>query len=321
MTAETKRAYDPDVIPAMERFGATMMVEGLTIEDWRQRYAGLMAEQGIPTDPVSTRDLTIPTRHGEMKARLYLPAEPSPALLVYAHGGGFVVGDLDTLEVPLHAVSRGSGVAILSLDYALAPEHRYPIALEQCQDGLLWADQHRAELGVDGPLGVGGDSAGGNFAALLSQWAVATGGPALEWQVLINPVLDFPAVEKASTESHRLYGDSPMLSTEAMQVFLASYFRSPADTLEASPLCADIDCSTLPPAFIAVGECDALHEDSVAYAEKLRAAGVPVQLEVYQGMPHNFMTLTKVSGTARRFLQDFTAASAAWAGRANARHS
>ena len=228
------------------------------------------------------------------------------------------VGDLDTLEVPLHAVSRGSGVTILSLDYALAPEHMYPIALEQCQDGLLWADQHRAELGVDGPLGVGGDSAGGNFAALLSQWAVATGGPTLDWQVLINPVLDFPAVEKASTESHRLYGDSPMLSTEAMQVFLASYFESPAAMVEASPLCTDIDCSALPPAFIAVGECDALHDDSVNYAKKLRAAGVPVQLEVYQGMPHNFMTLTNISGTARRFLKDLTDATTAWANGANA---
>lgn len=314
MTVRTARPFDPEIVPTMERFAATMVVEGLTIDDLRRRYAAFMGDQGAPATPVPTRDILVPTRHGDMKARLYLPSEPSPALLIYAHGGGFVVGDLDTLDVPLHAVSHGAGVAILSLDYALAPEHMYPIALEQCQDALVWADRHRSELGVDGPLGVAGDSAGGNFAALLSQWAISTGGPAITWQALINPVLDFTVAEESRTESHRLYGDSPMLNTEAMRLFLDSYFKDRRDLIEASPLLSETDSSALPPAFIAAAECDALHDEAVEYAEKLRAAGVPVELNVYEGMSHNFMTLTHVSGTARRFVDDFTAAATAWAG-------
>lgn len=315
MTDTLASPFDPEIADFAHRFGTAMNEEGVDVSEWRRRYSSFMAEQGSPDVAVPTRDITVPTRHGDMKARLYLPSNARSALLIYAHGGGFVVGDLDSLDMPLHALSHGANIAILSLDYALAPENMYPVGLEQCQDALVWADKHRQELGDVRSLGIAGDSAGGNFTALLTQWAAQTGGPKIAWQALINPVLDFVAVQESSTESHRLYGTSPMLSTEAMQIFLQSYFRDRAAMVEASPLLSSQGYPELPPTFIAAAECDALRDDSLAYARKLTESGVPVELKVYAGMSHNFMTLTRISRTAREFLDDFIAAASEWAAR------
>lgn len=306
------KPIDPEIAPFAAQFGAEMNVPDVSVSEWRRRYAALLAQQGEPKTPVATQDITIPTRHGPMQARLYAPDNPQPALLVYMHGGGFVVGDLDSLEVPLHTLSHDAGISVLSLDYALAPENMYPVAFEQCQDALTWVERTRAELGDPRRLGVGGDSAGGNFAALLALWARDNNGPELDWQVLINPVLDFTAVNTSATESHRLYGDSPMLSTEAMKVFQLSYFKDQQSQADSSPLLFQ-DLSGLPPAFIAAGECDALRDDSIAYAEKLAAKGIPAELIVYEGMTHNFIVLTHLSATSRQFLTDLTAAASAWA--------
>lgn len=303
---------DSEIMPFVSQFATEMGDPNLSVEEWRRRYASLMANQGKPVHPVTTKDIEIPTRHGIMRARLYTPDNPQPALLIYMHGGGFVVGDLESLEVPLHALSHGSAISVLSLEYALAPENLYPIALQQCQDALQWAEQHRATLGGTHHLAVGGDSAGGNFAALLALWARDTRSARLDWQVLINPVLDFPAVDNAATESHQLYGESPMLSTEAMKIFNMSYFKDDNAKSESSPLLRE-DLSGLPPAFIAAGECDALRDDSIAYAKKLTDQNIPTKLIVYEGMTHNFIALTHVSTTARKFLANLTGAASAWA--------
>lgn len=303
---------DPEILPFANRFATQMGEPGVSVDEWRRRYAALLAEQGSPASPVATRDIEIPTRHGSLTARLYLPESDDPALLVYMHGGGFVVGNLESLEVPLHALSRGAGIAILSLDYALSPENMYPVALEQCQDALRWAEQNLGTLGVAGPIAVGGDSAGGNFAALLTLWARDTDGPKIDWQVLINPVLDFPAVDTMGTESHRIYGDSPMLNTQAMQIFMKSYFKDELAKISASPSLRD-DLSGLPPAFIAAAECDPLRDDSIAYAKRLSDVGIRASLSVYEGMTHNFAVLTHISGTARTFLGDLIDAASAWA--------
>jgi acetyl esterase len=298
---------DPDVAPLAERFDATMGEPELSVEEMRRRYSVILAEQGSVADPVATRDLTVPTRHGEMGARLYSPdIETPPPLLVYMHGGGFMVGDLDSLEVPLQALCRRAGVAILSLDYALAPEHVYPVAFEQCQDAVTWAAGHSQDLGASETLAVGGDSAGGNLSALLAMWARDTDGPRIAWQALVNPVLDFPGVEETTTASHREYAHGPILNVEVMRHFNSSYFRDRPAQIEASPLRSGT-FEGLPPAFIAAAQCDPLRDDALRYAERLSAACVPVTVRVYRGMVHNFMTMTHISATARAFLDDLVA--------------
>lgn len=281
-----------------------------TPDDFRKWASDLFAGQGEPAQPVETRYVEIPTRHGALKAKLYTPGNPSPALLVYMHGGGFVVGDIEGLNYPLHKVSKDAGVAILSLGYALAPETRYPVALEQCQDALAWASANREQLGVGDALGVAGDSAGGNLAALLAQWARDNGGPRLRWQGMLNPVLDFPAVDEKSTKSHRLHAGGPILTNDVMRSFMFAYLGDQdvaQAKIEASPALRE-DLAGLPPAFLGVGQYDPLRDDSVAYAERLSSAGVPVTARVFEGLVHNFVAMTHISHRADAALAEFSSA-------------
>ncbi|WP_338890920.1 alpha/beta hydrolase [Rhodococcus sovatensis] len=308
------RPIDPAIADYVSRFDAAMSEPGNTISEARARYRQLLAEQGAPDEAVISRHLTIPTRHGDLPARLYLPHNAA-ALMIYAHGGGFAVGDLDSPDRVLHTVSLGADVAILSLDYALAPENMYPIAFEQCKDAILWAEDNRDLLGVSGPLGMAGDSAGGNLTALLSHWAANEGGPTISWQALINPVLDFLALEGEVRGSYAHYGASPMLSTDTMRGFMFSYFVDHAARVDSSPLHVIGDYSILPPTFVAAGQCDALRDEGICYASRLAVAGVPVSLSVYEGMPHNFITLTRFSESAQHFVEDFVREARRWAHR------
>lgn len=313
MTTEaTPRPFDAAILPHMQRFDEQMTEDGLSVTEWRGRYRALLAEQPRPGEPVATRDFTIPTRHDELAVRLYSPPNPR-ALLLYMHGGGFVVGDLDSVDPVLHNVSRGAEVAILSLDYLLAPEHMYPVAFEQSIDALQWAASNRDLLGVTGPLGVAGDSAGGNLTALVTQWSLSHQGPFVAWQGLVNPVLDFLALNNPPAGSHKVYGESPMLNVEAMKGFMSAYFEDEQAKFDASPLRTIEDYSAFPAAFVAVGQCDALRDEGVEYARRLAIAGVPTTLTMYEGMPHNFITLTSQSRAAARFVQDFIRSVRDWA--------
>ena len=315
-TETAPRPVAEDILGYVERFRATMEEGAPDVPESRTRYATLLAEQGAPEHPVVTRELEIPTRHGAMRARLYLPDGGGDGLLLYMHGGGFVVGDLDSVDTVLQSVTGGAGIAVLSLDYYLAPEHVYPVALDQCVDALVWADAHRGELDGGGPLAVGGDSAGGNLATLLTHWAASNDGPLISWQAVINPVLDFLALDGEISGSHALYGSSPMLSVDAMTHFMASYFPSREAKIQASALRIIDDYSVLPPTFLAAGQCDALRDESIAYAGRIAAAGVPLAFTVYPGMTHNFITLTRYADSAREFVRDFTEQASRWIARA-----
>ena len=302
---------DSEILGYIEKYSAIMNDYSLTIDDLRTGYATIAAEQGEPDNPVPSRDLMVPTRHGDMQARLYRPEQPA-GLLLYIHGGGFILGDLDMHNVVLHALSRGANISILSVAYYLAPEHMYPIAYEQCVDALCWAASHRGELATEtAPLGVAGDSAGGNLTSLTTRWAALNNGPSVSWQALINPVLDFVGVQEATKDSYVLY-DGPILSLTAMQMFLQAYFVNQEDLVDAGPLRSTSDFSIYPPTFIAAGECDPLRDDSIEFDERLREAGVPSHVQVYAGMPHNFMSYTRFSRTARKFLSDFINAAQNW---------
>lgn len=299
----TKPELDPQILPWIERFERDMNAPDLDMPTRREAYARIMREQVHTGDAVDMRDITVPTRHGDMAARLYTPDASAPPLLIYMHGGGFVVGDLDTLDVPLTHIARESGWAILSLDYKLAPEYMYPVAFEQCEDGLLWALENTDALGVAPIFGIGGDSAGGNLTGLLTQkWADRIGDK-LVWQLLINPVLDFLGVEEARNLSHRQFKDGPILSTDVMAGFQMAYFPDEDAKRIASPIHADLP-ERLPPAFIMAAECDPLRDDSIAYAKALTEKGFASRLTVLPGMCHNFITMTHVSDVARRALDE-----------------
>ncbi len=232
-------------------------------------------------------DLCIPARDGALlPARLYAArareaaAGPGLPLLLYLHGGGFTVGSVQTHDVLCRELSRLSGCMVVSLDYRLAPEHRFPTASHDAWDALVWLSQHAEELGADcARLAVGGDSAGGTLAAVNAILARDAGLP-LALQLLIYP----GCTAHQDTESHRRFGRGLVLESEAIDWFFGNYVSSPAEREDwrFAPLLAP-DVDGVAPAWVGLAECDPLVDEGLLYADKLRAAGVPVDLEIYRG--------------------------------------
>ena len=297
----------PELVEIARIFSENVDIQALTIDGFRDAYRAAILAEGRPQNPVATRDFTVPTRHGDVPVRLYSPplAQAAP-LLLYIHGGGFVVGDLDCLDVPLHEISRKGGVAILSVGYSRAPESKFPVAIEQCEDVLRHAVRNRETFNVNDRCGVAGDSAGGNMGALLAQRLRGDPEISLRWQCLINPVLDLRGVREERTASLRTYRDGPILHREAMLWFTDKLIRNPDDEIASSPAQVD-DLTGLPPAFIATAECDPLRDEGAEYADRLRLAGVSADYVCYPGMFHNFIAYTGRSPTAARMVSDMAA--------------
>ena len=298
---------DPEITTMVRRYDDMLKMEGLHLEEFRATYRAIVEEQGMPVLEVETRSISVPTRHGPVLTRLYSTSlDKVQPLIVYMHGGGFMVGDLDCVDIALHRISREADVAILSIDYALAPEHRYPVALQQCKDVLQWVAANPETLATAGKIGVAGDSSGGNLAALLAIWARDFAKIDVTWQGLINPVLDFLDVERAKTGSIVTYANGPVLHTAIMKHFMNQYFNGEEERIAASPA-LQADLSLLPPAFIAVGEFDPLRDQCVDYGKKLTVAGTSVTVKIYEGLVHNFIGMVHLSKTASGFIDDLVA--------------
>lgn len=230
---------------------------------------------------------------GDVPVRAYRPlgaadAERLPAL-VYFHGGGWTIGDLDTHDVPCRELANLAHCAVVSVDYRLAPEHRFPAAFDDAVAATHWVHAHAAGLGIDASrLAVGGDSAGGNLAAAVAIALRDTWGPRLAMQTLIYPATD----QAADTPSHAAFADGYLLTREAIVWFRDNYLRGPEDAADwrASPLRAP-DLAGLPPAYVITAGFDPLLDEGRAYAERLRAAGVKVTYECFAGMIHGFITM------------------------------
>lgn len=245
---------------------------------------------GEPLAVARVEAVPIPLEGRTLEARLYVPegaGDPTP-LLVYYHGGGWVVGTLDTHDGTCRALARASGAAVLSVAYRLAPEHPYPAPVEDCHAALEWAAANAASLGCDpARLAVGGDSAGGNLAAAVAIMARDRGRPALRHQLLIYPVTgdDYSRPSYAENGS----GDY-FLSTAAMQWFWHQYVGDNADTplarVDRTP-----DLSGLPSATVIAAEYDPLRDEGVAYAARLAEAGVAVDAAIAPGMIHGFFSM------------------------------
>ncbi len=247
---------------------------------------------GAPPAVARVENLDLDLEGRTIKARLYVPegAGDTPPLTLYYHGGGWVIGTLDTHDATCRALAQASGSAILSVDYRLAPEHRYPAAAEDCFDALRWAAAHAAQLGVDGTrLAVAGDSAGGNLSAAVAIMARDHGGPALRHQLLIYPVTDCDY----STVSYKENGGGEyFLGEETMRWFWNHYLggassdHAPLATVLRTP-----DLEGVAPATVITAEYDPLRDEGMAYADKLKAAGVAVDAAIAPGMIHGFYSM------------------------------
>ena len=264
-------------------------------------------------------DLAIPGPAGEIPARLYTPAGLGQAapLVVYYHGGGHVIGDLDTHDQTCRFLAREIPALVLAVDYRLGPEHRFPAAVEDAVAAFRWGHAEATRLGADPErIAVAGDSAGGNLAAVVAQLAVADGGSAPAFQALIYPVTDY----SSNRRSYELFGEGFFLTAEEMDWFRENYFASEGDRLDprASPLLAD-DLSGAAPAFVLTSGFDPLRDEGEAYAERLRAAGVETTLRRESDLVHGFVNAVGLGGRAREATAGIAAAIAAGLGARPAR--
>ena len=241
---------------------------------------------------------------GTIGARLYVPpADPARrGLVVYYHGGGWVVGDLDTYDPLCRFLAHAAGVRVLSVDYRRAPEHRFPAAVDDALAAFRGAVADVAALGADpARVGVAGDSAGGNLAAVVSQLAARDGGPRPAVQLLIYPVTDL----SRKHPSYRLFADGFFLTEREMDWYRGHYLPDEAAAADprASPLLAE-DLHGLPPAIVLTAGFDVLRDEGEAYARRLEAAGVPVRLSRRAGLIHGFANATAVSRPAHAAMHE-----------------
>ncbi|MFY9764016.1 MAG: alpha/beta hydrolase [Mycobacterium sp.] len=275
-------------------------VDGLAVGDDVAASRGLMRETCLgfagPQVHVGVSDLSIPGPAGQIPARHYRPATTKPTpFLVFYHGGGWTIGDLDTHDALCRLTCRDADVHVLSVDYRLAPEHPAPAAVDDAYAAFRWAHEHAGDLGaIPDKLAIGGDSAGGNLAAIVSQLARDDGGPTPVLQWLIYPRTDFTA----KTRSLSLFAEGFLLTKRYMDWFETQYLGDsdlePTDP-RISPLLAE-SLSGLPPALIATAGFDPLRDEGDRYAAALRAAGTPVDLRSMGSLTHGFANLFPLGG-------------------------
>lgn len=278
---------DPEYLAfvrVVERGGLARGPAG-TVAQEREAHSAAMA--GVPREAVaSVEQLSVSGAGGPLPARLYRPAGTHSVALVFFHGGGWFLGDLESYESVCRMLANRTGCAILSVEYRLAPEHPYPAGFSDAVAATNWAALHAHELGVD-RIAVAGDSAGGNLAAAVALHARDSGGPALALQLLVCPVLDLtrqPVIPPDPDGVHLLGADVDEIPPR----YLGGV--DPADPY-VSPLLAP-DLTGVAPAVVAVAEYDRLGPEGTAYADRLRAAGVPVTYLAGKGLDHPYFAWT-----------------------------
>jgi acetyl esterase len=281
-------------------------IEALGIAEARARGGSVNVAPALPPEPVAdVRELIVDTLP-PVPARLYRPRSGTLPLLVYFHGGGWVVGSVATSDPFARALANASGCAVVSVEYRLAPEDRYPAAADDAYGATRWCADHFSDLDIDpSRIAVGGSSAGGNLAAVVSLMARDRGTPAIAFQLLHVPVTD----HDFDTPSYQVNGSGFGLTRSGMRWFWDHYAPDPRLRNEpyASPLRAK-DLSRLPPAHIVTAECDPLRDEGKAYATRLREAGVPTTYVEYAGMVHGFTGMATTIPLGRTAIDDMGAA-------------
>jgi acetyl esterase len=278
----------------------------------RGAYDTLMAMMGAGPESVSGEDLVVPGPAGDIPVRVYRPgAVDRPPVLVYFHGGGFVIGNIAGSDRECRLMAEEAGCAVVSVEYRLAPEHPYPAAPDDCWAAVQWVVAHGDELNVDlSRLAVGGDSAGGNLAAGVAQRAHAAGGPQIVFQLLVYPVTDMrvPPLQSPYGSMHT-NAEGYFLEAAAMVWFEECYLpnRSLGADAAASPMAAT-SLAGLPAALVLTCEYDPLRDQGEAYAKALADAGVDLTLSRYDGAIHGLFSMALTSAIGRRFMDEITAA-------------
>ena len=299
---------DPQAQAFLEQLAASGAppLHELSVAEARQVIVTLFGTTDNPEPVGAVEDRTIAGAAGEMPARIYTPPGRGPfPVLVYFHGGGWVIGNLEAYDPTCRALTNAAGCIVVAMEYRLAPEHKFPAAPEDCYAALQWVATHAAAIGGDPTrLAIGGDSAGGNLTAVVAQMVRDRGGPHLVYQLLVYPVTDY----NFDTASYRENADGYLLTKDAMVWFWNHYLRSAADgsNLLASPLRAQ-NLRGLPPALILTAEFDPLRDEGEAYAARLREAGVPVTLKRYNGMIHGFFSLGAVFDQGKQAMAEAAA--------------
>jgi acetyl esterase len=270
----------------------------------QDRVEGMKMLGGEPRPLARVEDFSIPGPDGDVPVRLYAMEHGGvrPAL-IYFHGGGWVFGNLDTHDAVCRDLAAESGAVVISVDYRLSPEVKFPAAVNDSYAATLWIAANAERLGIDARrISVGGDSAGGNLATVIAMRCRDAGGPALARQLLIYPVTDLSSFD---TASHRELAEGYFLTRAAMQWFTGHYLASDDQSRlpEASPLHAP-NLSGLPPAFLITAEFDPLRDEGEAYAARLQQAGVSVTVKRYPGMVHGFVSMRGVVSGGRQAIQE-----------------
>ena len=304
-------ALHPQIVKGLEALAKANLpaLHTLSAPEARDQMAAMNAARGGEPTPVrKLENRTIPGPGGEIPVRIYWPhAEGTRGALVYYHGGGHVIGSLDTHDKVARNICEGAGCVVVSVDYRMGPEEKFPAAVDDSWAALLWTAENAASLGVDpNRLAVGGDSAGGNLAGVVALMARDAGAPKLVMQSLVYPVGDYRLI----AESYKTYGEGyGVLTDKAMVWFQNHYLRNldDANDWRASPLLAK-SLKGVAPAVITAAECDVLYDDGVQYREALEAAGVPVQYTLYPGVIHGFFSMAPDLDLAVEAQRDVAAA-------------
>jgi acetyl esterase len=293
---------DPQTRAVLERLATAPTTNVMTLppEERRRAHEALFASLGLPpADLTDASDRFIPGPGGPLRVRIYTPRETAAqprALLVYFHGGGMSVGSIEQYDPLCQRLSQRSGVIVVSVDYRLTPEHRFPAPVEDAYAATQWTYANAASLGGDpARLAVGGDSAGGNLAAVVAQLA-RDGGPPLVFQLLIYPAVGFTR----DSESMQQFSHGYVFGVAEMQMAVDQYIsdRSQLTDPRLFPLLAR-DLSRLPPAFVISAGHEILRDDIEAYAHRLQAAGVATQLHRYESTVHPFLSMAGVIDLGR----------------------
>jgi acetyl esterase len=280
---------DPQIQALLDKGTGVPATHTLPVDVARAQYEARIALMAPPAEIAGVREQTIEGPDGPLRIRVYTPYRTGPfPLLVFFHGSGFVLCSLDTHDGMSRNLCAGAGCVVVSVDYRLAPEHKFPAGIDDCLHATRWAAAHAAELGADPMhIAIAGDSAGANMAAVTALRVRDEGGPTLCGQLLLYPVTDY---HTPGTPSYEENAEGYGLTRDTMRWFWAHYLNDESQSAHpnASLLRAP-DLSGLPPALVITAEYDPLRDEGEFYAEKLRAAGVPTALTRYHGVNHGFM--------------------------------
>lgn len=289
---------DPQIQALLDRGTGVPATHTLPVAEARRQYEARIALMAPPPAVAKVLERSIDGPEGAIRLRVYTPADSGPfPLMMFFHGSGFVLCSLDTHDGMCRNLAAGIGCVVVSVDYRLSPEHKFPRGPDDCLAATRWAAANAAGLGIDpARVMVAGDSAGGNMAAVTALRIRDEGGPRLCGQMLLYPVTDY---HTPGTPSYAENADGYGLTRDTMEWFWAHYLTSPveAENPYASPLRAR-DLTGLPPAYVTSAEYDPLRDEAERYGMRLRAAGVPTEITRFPGMNHGFLFWVGVVGGA-----------------------